>query len=147
MATAPKIEDMSAGFSNVMSEMQSRAKAAYEKSTEMAGESTEFAKGNVEAMVEAGKIWMTGLQDMARSNAEDAKTAFEAATSDMKEMAAAKSPTDLFQLQGELMRRNADKAMEMGSRNAELTMKLVNDAFAPIGSRVSVAQEKFSKVA
>ena len=62
-------------------------------------------------------------------------------------MAAIKSPTELFQLQGKIMRRNFDTLVATGSKNTEAVMKLANDAFAPISGRVSLAAEKLAKVA
>ncbi|MBS1239840.1 MAG: Phasin protein [Proteobacteria bacterium] len=65
MATA-KSTDFSKTITDTVSEMQAKAKAAYEKSTELAGEATEFAKGNVEALVESSKILAAGLQDLGK---------------------------------------------------------------------------------
>ena len=65
----------------------------------------------------------------------------------MKEMAAIKSPTELFQLQGKIMRRNLDLLIANSTKHADAAMKLANDAAAPITSRVNVATEKLSKVA
>ena len=62
-------------------------------------------------------------------------------------MAAVKSPTELLQLQGELARRNFDAAVSFSSKNTEALVKLYNDAFAPITSRVSLAAEKIKKAA
>ena len=56
-------------------------------------------------------------------------------------------PTELFQLQGELARRNFDALVSFGSKRTEAWVKLYNDAFAPISNRVSVAAEKISKAA
>lgn len=139
-------ETMSASMSTAVAEMQDRSKAAYEKSTEMMAEMSDFAKGTVEAMVESGKIFSGGMQDMGKTYAEEAKSAYELMTADMKEMAAIKSPTELFQLQGKMMRRNFDAMVATSSKNAEKMMKLSNDAFAPVSTRMNVAAEKMSKV-
>lgn len=154
-ATAPKSKDTimtkTADFTKTIkdaaSDLQEKAKTAFEKSKAYAGEVTEFSKGNVEAVVESGKILSSGMQDMARGEIEAAKGAFETATADMKEFAAVKSPTDLFKLQGELARRNFDAMVAHMSKNAETSMKLANEAFAPISSRMSIAAEKFTKAA
>lgn len=142
-------------FTNVMTdtltgavnEMQTRAQSAYDKSAEAMTEMTDFAKGNVEAVVESGKVFAEGVQSMGTSYADEAKTAYETATADIKEMASIKSPTDLFQLQGKILRRNFDAMISATSKNTDAAMKLANDAIAPISGRVSVATEKMSKVA
>ena len=68
-------------------------------------------------------------------------------TADFKEMAAIKSPTELFQLQGKIMRRNFDAMVAATSKGTEAGMKLANDAFAPITARVNLTVEKLSKAA
>lgn len=146
MASA-KTPDFSKTITDAFGEMQTRAKTAYEKSTEMAGEATEFAKGNVEALVESSKILAAGLQDIGKTCADEAKDAYETISADMKDMAAVKSPTELFQLQGKLMRRNFDAMVAYGSKSSEAMMKLANDSFAPLTGRMSVAAEKIAKVA
>jgi phasin family protein len=146
MATA-KTTDFTMPMTEAMSEVQARTKAAFEKSTELATEMTEFSKGNVEAFVESGKVLAGGMQDLGKTYVDEAKTAYEAMTADMKEMASVKSPTELLQLQAKLARRNFDTMFAFGSKNGEAMMKLVNEAFAPLSGRMSVAAEKVSKAA
>ena len=139
--------DFAAGMQNFSAEMQDRMKAAYEKSSSITGELTETARGNVEAVVESSRIFATGVQSMSRDAVEGSREAFEGMTADLKKMAAVKSPTELFQLQGELARRNFDAMIGLSSRNTENMVKLVNDAFAPISNRMSVTAEKISQAA
>jgi len=142
-----KTPDFTQSVTDAVADMQTKAKAAYEKGTAFAGEATEFAKGNVEAIVESGKIFSEGLQSIGKTYVEEAKSAYETATADFKEMAAIKSPTELFQLQGKLARRNFDAMMAFGSKSSEALVKLANEGFAPISSRVSLAADKMSKAA
>jgi phasin family protein len=146
MANA-KTTDFTMPMGDAISEVQARAKAAFEKSTEFAAEMTEFSKGNVEAIVETGKTLAGGMQDLGRTYAEDARTAYEALTADMKEMASVKSPTELLQLQAKLARRNFEGMFAYNSKNGEAMMKLVSEAFAPISGRMSLAAEKISRAA
>jgi phasin family protein len=146
MATV-KTPDFSKPVTDAVAEIQTRAKAAYEKGTETLTDATEFAKGNVEAIVESGKILAAGAQDLGKSYVEEAKSAYETLSADLKEMAAIKSPTELFQLQGKIMRRNFDALVATGSKNTEAFVKLANDSFAPISGRVNLAAEKLAKVA
>jgi hypothetical protein len=146
MATA-KTPDFAKPVTDAVAEIQSKAKEAYDKGTEAVTEATEFAKGNVEAIVESGKIYAAGVQDLGKSYVDEAKSAYETLTADLKEMAAIKSPTELFQLQGKIMRRNFDALVATGSKNTEALMKLANDTVAPISGRVNLAAEKLAKVA
>jgi phasin family protein len=146
MATA-KTPDFTKPFVDAMSEAQSKAKAAYDKSAELAAEVTEFAKGNVEAAVESSKVYAAGVQDLGKTYVEEAKSAYETLTADIKELAAVKSPAELFQLQGKLARRNFDAMVAYSSKKTDAVTKLANETFAPISGRISLAAEKISKAA
>lgn len=131
-----------AGFQDAIAEAQAKAKAAFEKSSTAFGDVTEFTKGNVEAVVESGKILTQGVQGLGTELVAESRTAFEAITSDIKELAAAKSPTDFFKLQSEMVRKSFDNAVAHSSKNSETLLKLFSDSFAPISGRMSVAMEK-----
>ncbi|KPF92427.1 phasin [Novosphingobium sp. AAP83] len=127
--------------------MQTAFKDAQEKAKTAFGEAGTFAKGNVEAIVESSKILATGLQDMTKGYVEETKTSFEAMTADVKELAAVKSPTEFFEKQSALMRKTFDAAVATSSKNSETMLKLVNEAFQPISTRVSLAVEKIKTAA
>lgn len=146
MATAKK-NDFTATAKEMAATAQERVKTAYASAGEFAGEFGEFNKANLDAVVESGKIFFNGAQELVRENVETGKTVVETVTEDAKKMVAVKSPTELFQLQGELARRNFDALVGFGSKRTEKWLKLYNDAFAPISNRVSVAAEKISKAA
>ncbi len=149
MATAENnaTTDYTAQARELAADVQTRAKAAYEKGTAMTKDAVEFQKGNFEALVEAGKILAGGMQNMGRAYVEDAKGAVETVQADVKKFAAIKSPTELFQLQGEIARRNFDAAVANASKNTEAMIKLANEAFAPVSNRMSLAAEKVSTAA
>jgi phasin family protein len=146
MATA-KNTDITATAKEVFADVQARAQTTYAKSTVLAAEATEFTKANVEAVVESGKIFVAGAQELLKDNIETGKTVIETVTEDAKKVAAIKSPTELMQLQGEIARRNFDALVSYGSKRTEAWVKLYNEAFAPISNRVSVAVEKVKKAA
>ncbi|MBB3862256.1 phasin family protein [Novosphingobium hassiacum] len=138
MATTPTeyTEKMQAAFKDA----QEKAKAAF-------GDVGSFAKGNVEAMVESTKILAAGLQDMTKGYVETSKSSVEAMTADVKDLAAVKSPTEFFEKQSALMRKNFDAAVAASSKNSEAMLKLVSEAFQPISTRVSLAVEKIKHAA
>ena len=149
MATAETATtiDYTTKAKEMAADMQTRAKAAYDKGTEMTKEAVEFQKGNLEALVESGKILVSGMQDLGRTYADEAKSAAETVQGDVKKVAEIKSPTELFQLQGDIARRNFDAMVSATSKNTEAMLKLVNDAFAPVSNRMSLAAEKVGKAA
>ena len=145
--TQQAAEDFTAKVKDAVADLQERAKTAMDKSNAMFADAGEFTKGNVEALVESGKVLAAGLQDLGKVYVEDAKTGFETMTADVKELAAVKSPADFFKLQGEILRRNFDAAMATGSKRSEALVKLANEAFAPVQNRVSIAVEKVKQAA
>ena len=149
MATAKKTAETeyAAKAKELAADVQTRAKAAYDKGTELTKDAVEFQKGNLDALVESGKILASGMQDMGRTYVEEAKSAAETVQEDVKKFAAVKSPTELFQLQGEIARRNFDAMVSTTSKNTEAMLKLANEAFAPVSNRMSLAAEKVRKAA
>lgn len=145
--TQTTAQDFTAKVKDAMTDAQDRAKAAFEKSTALFSEAGEFTKGNVEAVVESGKILAAGLQGMGKDYVTETKSVFETMTADVKELAAVKSPADFFKLQGEILRRNFDAVVASGSKTSEAMVKLTNESFAPISNRVSIAIEKVKKAA
>lgn len=132
---------------DMAAEMQTRLAGMYEKGTEMTGEMVTFQRANAEAMAEAGKILFTGMQDLTREAVEETRKVADQFGEDARLMAAAKSPTELVKLQGDIMRRSFDHAVATGSKNTEAWIKLTNEAFAPLSSRVSETVDKMNKLA
>ena len=145
---ATKTETKTANVaSDMANEMQTRLAGMYEKGTEMTGEMVTFQRANAEAMAEASKILFTGMQDMTRTAVEESRKAADQMSEDARLMAAAKSPTELVKLQGDIMRRSFDNVVATSSKNTEAWIKLTNEAFAPLTSRMSEAVDKMNKLA
>ena len=144
MATAKKTKPE---YTKLLETAQTKAKQVYAKSATVAAEVSAFSKGNAEAVVASGKILGEGVKGMGKDYVTEAKSAFETLTGDLKALAGVKSPTELFQLQGKLARRNFDQAVAYGSKTSESLVKLANEVFAPISNRVSLAVDKVSKAA
>ena len=145
MATTPTeiTEKMTVAFKDA----QEKAKAALEKSQAALGDAGTFAKGNVEAIVESSKIFASGLQEMTKGYVAETKSVFETMTADVKDLTTVKSPTEFFEKQSALLRKNFDAAVAASSKNSEAMMKLANEAFQPISTRVSLAVEKIKQAA
>jgi phasin family protein len=139
--------DVTSSIKDAVSGAQAKAKEAFDKTSAAASEYGEFAKGNVEAFVESGKILASGLQELGNGFIADSKVAFDTATSDVKALTSVKSPTDLFKLQTELLRRNFDSAIAYGTKASEAMVKLTNEVVAPLSGRVTLAVEKVKKAA
>ena len=126
----------------LFADFNDRAKVAVEKSTKLVEEANEFAKGNLEAIVESGKITAKGLESFGQDAAEYGRKSFETATATLKSMAAVKSPTEFFKLQSDFFRASFDSVVAETSKNTEALIKLAGDAAQPLSNRVAVAAEK-----
>lgn len=134
--------DVSEKATEMFKDMNTRAKAAFEKAGSFAKDSTEFNKANVEAFVESAKIAAKGMQTAAQNAAEFGRKNFEATSTLVKAAAAVKSPTDLFKLQSDFARTQFDGVVAEMSKSSEFTLKLVGEIFQPIQSRYAVAAEE-----
>ncbi|MBN8809471.1 MAG: phasin family protein [Sphingomonas sp.] len=131
----------------VFADMNSRAKAAMEKSSQAFAELNDFNKGNLEALVESGKIAANGLQTLGQDYAEYARAQFEGVTATMKNFAGVKSPTEFLKLHTDFMKGQFDSFVAESSKNTEALIKLAGDVAKPISNRVAVAAEKLKVAA
>jgi phasin family protein len=126
----------------MLKDMNTRAKAAFEKSGEVAKDVVEFNKANLEAIVESAKIAAKGGQTAAQTVAELTRKNFEATTAMLKSAAAVKSPTDFFKLQGDFARSQFDGVVAEMSKSSEFYLKLAGEVFQPIQHRYTAAAEQ-----
>lgn len=126
----------------LFTDAQDRAKIALEKSQKLVVEMNEFNKGNVEALVESGKIAAKGFESMGQSAAEYSRKQFEGATAALKSLSSVKSPTDFFKLHSDYVRSSFDSIVAETSKNTEAMLKLAGEIAQPISNRVAVAVEK-----
>ena len=128
-------------------EFSAKAKAAAEKSAKAFEDINEFGKGNVEALVESGKIAAKGFETLGQDYADYARKQFEGTTAALKGFAAVKSPTEFFKLQADFVRGQFDSFVAESSKNTEAMLKLAGDVAKPISNRVALAAEKIKVAA
>ena len=136
------IENTTARAQAFFGEFNERTKAAVEKSTKVAEELNDFAKGNLEAIVESSKITAKGLESFGQEAAEYSRKSFENATAVLKGLSSVKSPTEFFKLQSDFFRTSFDSYVAEASKNTEALLKLAGEAAQPLSNRVAVAAEK-----
>lgn len=128
-------------------EFNDRAKAAFEKGQKAVEEINEFGKGNVEALVESGKIAAKGLETLGQGYAEYGRKTFEGATAALKNLSGVKTPAEFLQLHSDFVRGQFDALVAETSKNTEAFLKLAGDVAQPISNRVAVAAEKIKVAA
>ena len=146
-ATMSTIENNTAKAQALFADFNNRTKAAVEKSTKLVEEANEFAKGNLEAVVESSRIAAKGFESLGQDAAEYSRKSFESATAALKSFASVKSPTELFKLQSDFVRGAFDAYVAEASKNTEAVLKLAGDAAQPISNRFAVAAEKVKTAA
>lgn len=129
-------------FQAMFGDFNEKAKAAVEKSSKIAEEVNELTKGNVEALVESGRIAAKGAEAFGQEAAEYGRKSFERATATIKSFASVKSPTEFFQLQSEFLSSAFDSFASEASKSSEAVLKLAGDVVQPISTRVAVVSEK-----
>ena len=135
-------EDMQNRATAMFGDMNTRAKDAMSKGTKAIEELVEFSKGNVEALVASGRVAAKGAEEIAKYSAEYGRTSVERANATAKQFAAVKSPTEFFQLQGDVAKQTLDALVAEGSKFTESYLKLLGEIAQPISNRVAVAAEK-----
>jgi phasin family protein len=147
--TQKELNTMEANIKNAAEKTQAyfaaandRAKAAMEKSAKAFEDINEFGKGNIEALVESGKIAAKGIESLGQEAAEYSRKQFEGATAALKNLSSVKSPTDFFKLQSDYVRQSFDAIVAQTSKNTEAMLKLAGEVAQPISNRVAVAVEK-----
>lgn len=134
-------------FESAFAEISEKAKAGVEKSTKAVEELSDLAKGNVEALVESGRIAAKGIESLGQGAAEYGRMTFEKASAAMKSLTAAKTPAEFFQLQSELLSSNLDAFAKESAKSAEAMLKLAGDIAQPLSTRASIVSDKVKSIA
>lgn len=133
---AVKVESVTVTITNPM-----------EKAVKTAEEFVAFGQGNVEAFVKSGQIWAAGVQDLSKQAAATAQAQFDEAVSVFKALSTVKSLKDAFELQTTFAKATVEKTLAESGKMTDASMKLTEQAFAPIAARVTFAVETFTKAA
>lgn len=141
------IKDATVKGQAYFADFNTRAKDAFEKGGKAFEELNDFGKGNVEALVESGKIASNGLQSLGQGYADYARRQFEGTTTALKSFAGVKSPTEFLKLHADFVRGQFDSMVAETSKNTEAMIKLAGDVVKPISNRVAVAAEKLKVAA
>jgi phasin family protein len=161
-ATIEHTADVSAkGFDKTLSSMkegmekaakgietsQMKMKESVEKAMKTAEEMVSFSQGNVEAMMKATQIYATGFQNISKHLAESGKATLEESVAFTKSLMGVKSVKEAVDLQSGFAKTSIEKAVAETSKITDASVKLAEEAMAPLTARMSLAAEKFGKSA
>ncbi|MBJ7444200.1 MAG: phasin family protein, partial [Sphingobium sp.] len=140
-------EETKAKLETVYADLNEKAKAGVEKSTKAIEELSDLAKGNVEALVESGKIAAKGMETLGQEAVDYSRKSFEKATASFKTFSTIKTPTEFFQLQSQLFSSSFDDFTKEAAKSSEAMMKLAGDVASPLTARVTLVTDKVKSLA
>ena len=114
------------------------------KSQKAAEDLTDLAKANVEAIVEAGRIYAGGAKAIGQDAIASGRDGIEQASDAVKTLAEAKSPAEFFQIQSELARASFDRLVAETSKLTERVVKLAGEAVEPLQTRATLNAERIN---
>jgi phasin family protein len=129
-----------AGFEQAQVQMKEGVQRAMKTAEQVA----HFSQGNVEAFVKSSQILASGWQDLSKLFAANAKASLDESITTFKALSSVKSLKEAFDLQTSFARTSLEKAVSESGKITEHSLKVAEQAFAPISARVNAAVETFS---
>lgn len=105
-------------------------------------EFTAISKANLDALVQANKVFAKGVEDISKEVLSLTQSSIESAATAAKAIFAAKTLKDVVELNTAFTRTHFDQLVANSTKLSEMSVKLATDAFAPITARVNGAVEK-----
>ena len=131
-------------YQQFVAEAGERSQQFAAKSQKAAEQISELAKANVEAIVEAGRIYAGGAKALGQDVIASGREGIEQASDAVKTLAEAKSPAEFFQIQSELARAQFDRFVAETSKLTERVVKLAGEAVEPLQTRASLNAERIN---
>jgi phasin family protein len=125
---------------------QVKLKESMEKAMRTSEELLAFSQANMEAFMRASKIFAAGLQDITKEVATSNKHSIEHSVSFTKSLLGVKSVKEAVELQSSFARSSIEKAVSETNKMTDASVRLAEQAMAPLTARLTVAVEKFGKV-
>jgi phasin family protein len=144
--TMSGLKDGIAGATAGVEQAQATMRDGMQKAMKTAEEMFAFNQGTFEAMTRSSQIFAAGMQDMGQSFAAAARASMDETVGAFKALAGVKSIKEAVDLQTNLLRSTMEKAVSQTSQMTDSTIKLSEQAFAPLGARLSLATEKFGRI-
>ncbi len=104
-----------------------------------------FGKDNVEALVAASTVVAKGFEEVTKAWFAYNQVIAEQSVSVAQALAGCKTLREVVDLQNDFAKTSFDGLVAEGTKISELTLKVANEAFEPIKSRLTVAMDKMVK--
>lgn len=104
-----------------------------------------FGKENIDAIMTTSAVLSKGMQDLNKVWFALAQEALEQNVAATKRILGSKSVVEVVEIQSDLAKASYDKVMTESRRLSDMSIKLAEEASAPITGRVNTAMEAFTK--
>ncbi len=135
------IEKATKGFET----SQAKMKEGVAKAMKTAEEMVAFSQGNIEAMMKASQIFASGFQEISKHVAASSKASIDESMAFSKSLISVKSVKEALEMQSGFARSAIEKAVAESSKLTDETVKLTENAIAPLTARLALAVETFGK--
>jgi len=136
------IEKATKGFES----SQVKLKESVEKAMKSSEELLAFSQANLEAFIKSSKIFAEGLQGISKEVAASNKASIEYSVAFTKSLLGVKSVKEAVDLQSNYARSSIEKAVSETNKVTDASVKLAEQAIAPLTARLTIAVEKFGKL-
>lgn len=130
------------GLAKAQQEQIEKASAKVLKSYD---ELTVLTKENVDALVKSGTVVAKGAEEAGKQVAAFTQSSLEKSVSNAKALLAVKTIQELVELQKAFTKASLDAFVSESTKLQELTVKVANEALAPLNARVNATVEVLSK--
>ncbi len=124
---------------------QAKLKEGVEKAMKTSEEVLAFSQGNLEALMKASQIYAAGFQDISKHVAAASKASIEETVVFSKSLMGVKSVKEAVDLQTGFAKSSIEKVVSESNKLADVSMKLAEQAMAPLTARMTLAVETFGK--
>lgn len=104
-----------------------------------------FGKDNVDAMIKSGTVLVRGVQDINKILFGLAQSQLEESVAATKKILGCKSIKEVVDVQSDIAKENYAKFVTESRKIADMSVKLAEEAGAPVAARVSYTVEKATK--
>ncbi len=105
----------------------------------------DLGRENFAAVLRANAALSEGLEAIGKEVILYARRSFEQAAETATALLGAKTLEDVFQLNSEFAKANLERLIERSAKLSEMSVKVTNDALAPLGGRVEATIHTLSR--
>jgi phasin family protein len=134
------------GYEQALAATQEQVEKAQAQAAKSTEEALAAAKENLDAVVKAGQLLSSGLQDLSKSVLVLTQEVVEENIASAKKLLTAKSLHEAVDLHSAHAKAQLDRMLSEGVRLTDSTRKVFEEALAPVQAQVQAAVEKLTKL-